>query len=282
MPLVAAVPARTDRSRLARHRAGQSLPAAHPAVALRAVLVLSAPIGTLGTAYAAAVPLDLRGLFRGRRRDRGRRPAPAAQSACNHLRPRDGRRRRDQPAAVRQRRRRQRPRHPVRRAGRAPWPCWPTVAMHSCWRRSRRSRCSPSRSPAHLLGTAQTVRLSSHRHPRRHRVPGGAARLADRAPPARHRSHGAAPAGGPRQSRAAVAVHRAAPARKHRGGRPRKPHPAHQRIRGASCSATAAPIRARCSAKLRRNCSIYSRPGGSAPRAPRRPRRPSSRPTAAT
>ena len=57
--------------------------------------------------------------------------------------------------------------------------------------------------------TAAVFRPHRCRHPRRHRVPGGAARLAGGPPPARHRSHGAPPAGRSRQPRAAVAVHRA-------------------------------------------------------------------------
>ncbi len=66
-------------------------------------------------------------------------------------------------------------------------------------------------------------------------------------------AHGPPPAGRSRESRAALAVHRAAPAREHRGGRSREPHPPDQRNGGAACSATAAPIRARCSARRRRS-----------------------------
>ena len=214
------------------------------------------------SASSGAVPLDVHRLFRRGHSHRRRRPSPAAQFACHHVRARDGRCGRDQPASA-------------SRAAASPaasascswcrsarWRCWRTTATRSCSPRWRRWRCSRSRLAATSPGTAERFRLSRRRHPRRHRLPGGAARLADRAPAARHRSHGAAPAGRPRQPRAAVAIHRAEPAREHRGRRPRESHPPHQRIRGARCSAIAAPIRARCSAKPRRSCSIYSRPGG--------------------
>ena len=143
----------------------------------------------------------------------------------------------------------------------APWPCWPTAATPSCSRHWPRWRCWRSRSAAHVTGNGRCLPTT----------PPPASSAAScfswpcspgrGAPPARHRGHGAPPAGRSREPGAAVAVHRAAPAREHRGGRPRKPHPADQRIRGAAARRPRRLSRARCSAKPRRSCSIYWRPG---------------------
>ena len=108
-----------------------------------------------------------------------------------------------------------------------------------------------------------------------------AVRVADRQPPARERSAGAPAGSRPREPRAAVAVHRAAPAREHPGRR-------HRRIASASstsprrrCWATAAPTPAPCWARPRRACCTCWRPGARTTGAPAgRAATPSSRPTA--
>ena len=233
MPLVAAATARSDRSRLARHRPGQSLPAAGSAGAVRAVCVLRRSRRRLGAAhpqlflwacivyFAAGVAIVVGGrrLLPNCVRPRSCTPwSTRSPSVCSCSRAAASRAASASCSWCRW----------------APWRCWRTTAMRSCWPRSPRWRCSRSRSARHVTGTADVSDYPSHRHPGRHRVPGRAARLAARAPPARQRGHGAPPAGRPRQPRAAVAVHRAAPAREHPGRRPREPHPADQRIRRAA------------------------------------------------
>ena len=153
-------PARTDRSRLARHRAGESLPAADSAGALSAVAVLrrghadwqrvtrscssgpawsiSPPASPLSSAAGACCPTC--GQPPSFTRWSTRWPSacccspaaasPAASASCSWC--------------------------PWAR-----WPCWPTAAMHSCWRRWPPWRCSRSRSAAHVTGHAPDVRLSS-------------------------------------------------------------------------------------------------------------------------
>ena len=220
-------PARSDRSRLARHWPGESVPAADSAGALCCRCISAIP--PIGSVQHGAVPLGLRGVFRGRHRHCGGRPAPDAQPAGNHLRPRHGRRRGHQLAAVLQR----------IAAGLGilfvvpvgAWRCWPTAAIPSSWRLWPRWPCSPSRS-RRISPASRPATTSRRGNLRRYRVPGGAAVLAPGLAAARHRSRRPSPAG-PGESRATVAVHRAEPAREHRGGGPREPHPADQRIRRA-------------------------------------------------
>ena len=273
--------ARPDRSRLARHRPGQSLPAAGSAFGLRAVRLRRR--GTLvrlgvarncssGPAWSTSRPAS---------------PSSSAAGACCPIcvQPRSctpGRRGRHQPAHVLERRRRQRSRHPVRASRWAPWRCWPTAATPSCWRRWRRSRCWSSRSAPMSRARAVPSDYTTAG------ILGGIVFLVAllawpvATPAAGHGSDRAAPAGGPRQPRAAVAVHRAAPAREHRGRGPREPHPPHQRIRGR-----AARRQQRLSGRAaRRGVAAASLSTGdlarSAPRRPARPRTLSSPPMAAT
>ena len=124
---------------------------------------------------AGAVPLGLRGVFRGRHRHCGGRPAPDAQPAGNHLRPRHGRRRGHQPAAVLQRRH--------RRRGLGILFVVPVGADGAAGRQPRFLRAGGAghlallgqQVAAYLVDRRAQLRLHWRGHLRRHRVPGGAA-----------------------------------------------------------------------------------------------------------